>query len=421
MPTVIDQVALDGEASRRLPDRSHKNRRVTRVLSACQCCKDGPRAKRKFSQQGLTCFSQHLAVVPCRAHHDDQGPGPSVALLERQSPFDRLHVDEVHLELNVDQDARRQAGLTQLQVAAAAGTSQMEISRIERGASAHGPAETLCRIAAVVGLRLSMELYPEGPAVRDAAQLSGLATLRFRAHNSFVWRHEVPVTNDPDDRRAWDAELSRPGVLIHVEFEVNLVDMQAVERRLTLKKRDGRPGSLIVVVRSTRQTANVRTQTHGVSNGQAGGSASVATVVRRPNVDSTNVWRLESPAAGLRRKIQGGSLVVRNAGRLRPTGSLAIAVPRFAAYRPGSACGLMPHLVCGYGNASDHGPPPCLSSEGELARNSGPTRHAESKRPARMRRPFGRTRVVPLPQGAARSIRQASWPGGAAWRPCARG
>jgi transcriptional regulator with XRE-family HTH domain len=160
-------------------------------------------------------------------------------------------------------DARRAAGLTQRDIALAVATSQMEISCIERGASPHVPAETLCRIAPVVGMRLSMKLYPEGPPVRDAAQLAGLATLRARCHPSFHWRHEVPVTNDPDDRRAWDAELSRPGVLIHVEYEANLVDMQSLERRLMLKKRDGEPATMIVVIRSTKRNRTVPRQVGG--------------------------------------------------------------------------------------------------------------------------------------------------------------
>src|SRR5262249_12908783 len=133
-------------------------------------------------------------------------------------------------------DARREGGLSQRDVAELAGISQSELSRIELGLSANVPAVVLIRLAAVVGLRLSMRLYPEGPPVRDAGQLADLAKLRGRTHSSFRWRYEVPVTSDPDDRRAWDEEMSRPGVLIHVELEVNLVDLQALERRLTLKK-----------------------------------------------------------------------------------------------------------------------------------------------------------------------------------------
>jgi transcriptional regulator with XRE-family HTH domain len=137
-------------------------------------------------------------------------------------------------------------------VARRAGLSQSELSRIERGESVHVATETLYRFAAVVGLRLSVKLYPDGPPVRDAAQLAVLAKLRQRVDAGFRWRCEVPVTNDPEDRRAWDAELTGTTARIHVEVEVNLVDIQALERRMSLKKRDGAPASLVLVVRSTR-------------------------------------------------------------------------------------------------------------------------------------------------------------------------
>jgi transcriptional regulator with XRE-family HTH domain len=165
-----------------------------------------------------------------------------------------------HLRIQIGselRDARRTAGLSQERVATSAGISQSQLSRIECGQSSHVATEVVGRVAAVVGLRLSMKLYPDGPPIRDAGQLADLATLRGRAHPSFTWRYEMPVTHDPDDRRTWDAELSRPGVLLHMEVEVNLVDMQALERRMSLKKRDGVPASLILVVRASRHNRQV--------------------------------------------------------------------------------------------------------------------------------------------------------------------
>jgi transcriptional regulator with XRE-family HTH domain len=149
-------------------------------------------------------------------------------------------------------DARREAGLSQGDVASAACISQSAVSRIELGQQPSVPAETLFRQAAVIGLRLSMKLYPDGPPVRDAAQLAVLATLRQRVDPRFRWRYEVPVTSDPDDRRAWDAQLTGTAGRIHVEVEVNLIDIQALERRMALKRRDGTPGTLILIVHATR-------------------------------------------------------------------------------------------------------------------------------------------------------------------------
>jgi transcriptional regulator with XRE-family HTH domain len=173
----------------------------------------------------------------------------------RDRPAFRASRQWAHLRIQIGnelRDARRTAALSQQRVAGLAGLSQSELSRIERGESVHVAAESLGGIAAVVGLRLSIKLYPDGPPVRDAAQLAVLANLRQRVDAGFRWRYEVPVTNDPDDRRAWDAELTSTTAIIHIEVEVNLVDMQALERRMSLKQRDGTPASLIVVVRSTR-------------------------------------------------------------------------------------------------------------------------------------------------------------------------
>src|SRR5436190_412297 len=79
------------------------------------------------------------------------------------------------LELGAElRDARREAGLTQALVAAAVGISQMEVSRIERGRSPQVPAAALSRIAAVIGLRLWLKLYPDGPPIRDAGQQAEL-------------------------------------------------------------------------------------------------------------------------------------------------------------------------------------------------------------------------------------------------------
>lgn len=139
----------------------------------------------------------------------------------------------------------------------------MEVSRIERGVSPRVPVETLFQLAPVVGLRLSMKLYPEGPPVRDAARLGVFSHLRPRVHEAFRWRHEVPVTDDPADLRAWDAEITREVVLIHFEVEVNLVDVQALHRRLALKRRDGVPGILILVVRSTHRNRRILREAAG--------------------------------------------------------------------------------------------------------------------------------------------------------------
>jgi transcriptional regulator with XRE-family HTH domain len=67
-------------------------------------------------------------------------------------------------------NARLGAGLSQRAVAKSARVSQPVLSRIERAQARQASIETLARVLAVVGLRLSLKAYPDGDAVRDAPQ-----------------------------------------------------------------------------------------------------------------------------------------------------------------------------------------------------------------------------------------------------------
>ena len=143
------------------------------------------------------------------------------------------------------------AGLAQAAVARAAHISQMELSRIERGLSRRVPAETLFRVAAALGHRMSMKAYPDGPPLRDAAHGALLAQLRARTSPSLRWRYEVPVTDEPTDRRAWDAEITGTGFAVRVEAELKLHDVQALERRLSLKLRDASAATVVLLLRGS--------------------------------------------------------------------------------------------------------------------------------------------------------------------------
>lgn len=52
----------------------------------------------------------------------------------------------------------------------------------------------------------------------------------------------------PGDRRAWDRLLRGEDVVIGVEGETRPIDMQELQRRLALKKRDGGVDRLILVM-----------------------------------------------------------------------------------------------------------------------------------------------------------------------------
>ena len=65
----------------------------------------------------------------------------------------------------------------------------------------------------------------------------------------------MPV-GGPGDLRAWDAVLSGPAV-IGIDAETRLYDIQALQRRTELKKRDGHVDRVVLVVADTRHNRTV--------------------------------------------------------------------------------------------------------------------------------------------------------------------
>jgi transcriptional regulator with XRE-family HTH domain len=133
-------------------------------------------------------------------------------------------------------------GLSQDDVARAIGMSRSRYSRIERGLVPTVSLVTAAEMLAVVGLDLSVRTYPSGEPIRDAAHAALLERLRRLLHGSLRWRTEVPLP-DPRERRAWDAVVSGRDAIglwqMGVEAETRPRDLQALERRLALKERDG--------------------------------------------------------------------------------------------------------------------------------------------------------------------------------------
>ena len=152
--------------------------------------------------------------------------------------------------------ARVAAGLSQDAVAKALGISRSQYSRIERGLSLDLSIRTASRVSAVLGLDLSVRTYPAGDPIRDAAQLALLQRLRTRCHPSLSWRTEVPMAI-PGDRRAWDATLTAPAWHAGVEVETSVADVQALDRRLALKERDGGMDRVILVLLDSRRNRAV--------------------------------------------------------------------------------------------------------------------------------------------------------------------
>jgi transcriptional regulator with XRE-family HTH domain len=147
--------------------------------------------------------------------------------------------------------ARLASGLSQHAAATGVGMSHAQFGRIERGELEVLSFDQACRAGLAVGLRLGARLYPDGDPVRDRAQLALLERFRRRLPPDARWRTEVPLPIT-GDRRAWDGLLALDGRRAGCEAETRLTDLQALERRLALKVRDGQVDLLILLVSDTR-------------------------------------------------------------------------------------------------------------------------------------------------------------------------
>lgn len=170
----------------------------------------------------------------------------------RNDRADRL-ADEALISLGRQlRIARLGSGLSQRTVEAATGVSHSEISRVERGRSRNVPLRSLVMIATSLGLVVPMRLYPEGDAIRDAGHARLLERLKARISPSLRWRTEVPLPT-PGDRRSWDAVTGADDWRAGVEAETVIDDSQALERRLSLKRRDGGVDHVILLIADTRR------------------------------------------------------------------------------------------------------------------------------------------------------------------------
>lgn len=151
---------------------------------------------------------------------------------------------------------RRQAGLSQRRIAREIGVDHAVVSRIEAGSAAMTTIDTYARLFAVLGARLSVKVYPEAQALRDEAHLRLIARLRSLLHAAIRIRTEVPL-GMVGDLRAWDAELSIDGGSVMVEAETVLDDVQALERRIALKCRDGNVDVVLLLVSDTDRNRRI--------------------------------------------------------------------------------------------------------------------------------------------------------------------
>jgi transcriptional regulator with XRE-family HTH domain len=153
-------------------------------------------------------------------------------------------------------EARLAAGVSQGSIGRAAGISHAAVSRIERGAAPYVSIRRLAIVASVLGLRLSVRVYPVGLPLRDAAQLALLERLRQLLHPSLAWRTEVPLPID-GDLRAWDASISGRDWTAHVDAETRIRDAQSLTRRVALKQRDTPTDRVILLIADSRTNRSI--------------------------------------------------------------------------------------------------------------------------------------------------------------------
>ena len=148
-------------------------------------------------------------------------------------------------------EARIDRGLSQEELGRAVGLSGSQVGRIERGLIRSVTIEQVCLLLAAVGLELSARAFPSGQPIRDAAHAALLGRLRVCLHRSLTRRTEVPLPI-AGDRRAWDAIVRGEGWTVGIEAETRPRDLQALQRRLALKARDGRVDAVVLLLLDSR-------------------------------------------------------------------------------------------------------------------------------------------------------------------------
>lgn len=145
---------------------------------------------------------------------------------------------------------RRGAGISVRASATAVGMSESMFSRIERGRLPTVTVVQLATACAAVGLRFSRRPYPDSEPIRDAGHTRLLARLKAHLPPGAPWRTEVPMPI-PGDLRAWDAVCTLTRVRIAIEAEMRLTDLQALDRKIALKRRDGGVELVVLLVADT--------------------------------------------------------------------------------------------------------------------------------------------------------------------------
>jgi transcriptional regulator with XRE-family HTH domain len=156
-------------------------------------------------------------------------------------------------------ETRVSLGLSQAHVAGAAGISRTRYGRIEASRVTTFTILEFASVAAVLGLDPVVRLYPGGPPVRDSGHASKIREFVASARAPLIPRTEVPLPahGDRAELRAWDLVLLSGQERTTAEFEMRLADVQALLRRIGLKRRDDPSEHFLLLVADTRTNRRV--------------------------------------------------------------------------------------------------------------------------------------------------------------------
>jgi len=146
--------------------------------------------------------------------------------------------------------SRRGAGVSIRTAAASVGMSETMFGRIERGRLPNVTVRQLTIACAAVGLNFAGRSFLDGDPIRAAGHARLLERLHRALPEGAHWRTEVPLAGRGDPR-AWDAQCRLGGLKVAIEAEMRLSDLQALDRRIALKRRDGNLALVILLVADT--------------------------------------------------------------------------------------------------------------------------------------------------------------------------
>lgn len=152
-------------------------------------------------------------------------------------------LDEIH-------ERRLMSGGTQAELATAVGVSRSLVGALERDELEDPGVVELARLAAAVGLDLSLRTFAGDAVLRDAAQVMLLNRLRAECHPSLAWTLEATVT--PGDPRAFDALVGRTPDAAAVEAISRLRDLQRQTRPIIAKLEASGLRAVIVLIAASR-------------------------------------------------------------------------------------------------------------------------------------------------------------------------